>query len=232
MKRLVFIVMLAIMGNIFATPVLQEDKNVNMTKQTMEREKNEIEKVFQKDIQPFLKFFINTAFYLPKQEIEKDSETDFYDENYILSKSLKSSILENFMKEFKNIMFKSLNVELKKIDYTSNDEAEIVYDIKIKNIDKLFDNVENEEEIEQKIVKKLGYSNKDEVEKIMKSKGNDDIKKRFYNILTEEMMILLEKNLKNIKSEETILENMSVKAKKVNGKWKIEDPEDIMNNFN
>lgn len=232
MKRLVFIVMLAIMGNIFATPVLQKDKNVNMTKQTMEREKNEIEKVFQKDIQPLLKFFINTAFSLQKQEIEKDSETDFFDEDYILSKSLKSSILENFMKEFKNIMFKSLNVELKKIDYTSNDEAEIVYDIKIKNIDKLFDNVENEEEIEQKIVKKLGYSNKDEVEKIMKSKGNDDIKKRFYNILTEEMMILFEKNLKNIKSEETILENMSVKAKKVNGKWKIEDPEDIMNNFN
>ena len=38
--------------------------------------------------------------------------------------------------------------------------------------------------------------------------------------------------MKNIKSEETILENMSVKAKKVNGKWKIENPEDIMNNFN
>ena len=81
-------------------------------------------------------------------------------------------------------------------------------------------------------MKKIGYNSKDELERILKKKGNEEIKKKFYNALIEEIINTIDKNLENIKSGETIVENISNKIKKVNGKWEIEDLENLTSNFN
>ena len=60
------------------------------------------------------------------------------------------------------------------------------------------------------------------IEKIMKSKGNEELKKKFYYTLLDEMITLLNKEIKEIKEEESLLEDISVTLKKVNGRWQVE----------
>lgn len=231
MKKILLVLILTIMGNILAAPILQKGKNVNMTKQMMESEKVEIEKVVQRDTQPFFKFIINIGITQFEKEFEKEAQTEFFDKDYILSDSLKSSVLKDFTKGIKKITFKMFNAELKKINYISNNEAEIIYDIKLKDMDKFIIDIGNNEEIEQRVLKKIGYNSKDELERILKKKGNEEIKKKFYNALIEEIINTIDKNLENIKSGEAIVENISNKIKKVNGKWEIEDLENLTSNY-
>ena len=113
-------------------------------------------------------------------------------------------------------------VVVKKINYVSQNQVEVDYDIKIKNIDKVWDMVDFDEKLEKEFLAKVGAKNMEETEKIMKSKGNEQLKKKFYYTLLDEMITLLNKEIKEIKEEESLLEDISVTLKKVNGRWQVE----------
>jgi len=91
------------------------------------------------------------------------------------------------------------------------------------------------EELEMAIdfgIKQIVIDNEDEIERVMKSKGNDELKRKYYYIFLEEMVNFINEKAKGFKEEETLLENMSVTIKKVNNKWKIENLENLRNAFN
>ena len=83
--------------------------------------------------------------------------------------------------------------------------------------DKVWDMVDFDEKLEKEFLAKVGAKNMEEIEKIMKSKGNEELKKKFYYTLLDEMITLLNKEIEEIKEEESLLEDISVTLKKVNG---------------
>ena len=142
----------------------------------------------------------------------------------MLSNSLKKEIGKKFTDEMLKLVFSAVKpkVVVKKINYVSQNQVEVDYDIKIKNIDKVWDMVDFDEKLEKEFLAKVGAKNMEEIEKIMKSKGNEELKKKFYYTLLDEMITLLNKEIKEIKEEESLLEDISVTLKKVNGRWQVE----------
>ena len=147
-----------------------------------------------------------------------------FEKDYVLSNSLKKEIGKKFTDEMLKLVFSAVKpkVVVKKINYVSQNQVEVDYDIKIKNIDKVWDMVDFDEKLEKEFLAKVGAKNMEEIEKIMKSKGNEELKKKFYYTLLDEMITLLNKEIKEIKEEESLLEDISVTLKKVNGRWQVE----------
>ena len=228
MKKVLFVLMLVIMGNTFTATV---SRNLKTAARVSENERKEMENAIQKEIQPFVHFVMNAGISEARKQLSEEAFDKLFGKNYVISNSLKNEITEKYIDEIVKFTLKGVEprVVIKKIDYVSQNEVQVNYDIKIKNLEKFWDILELDDGTERKIIKKMGIKNEDEIERVMKSKGNDELKRKYYYIFLEEMVNFINEKAKGFKEEETLLEDMSVTVKKVNNKWKIENLE---NNFN
>lgn len=226
MKKLLFVLMLAVMGNVLAAPKSQKTKSARTTatSRISESERNEIENAVQIGMQPFVDMVTSAMKTEMNKEASKFSTDSLFEKDYVLSNSLKKEIGKKFTDEMLKFVFSAVKpkVVVKKINYISPNQVEVDYDIKIKNIDKVWDMVDFDEKLEKEFLAKVGAKNMEETEKIMKSKGNEELKKKFYYTLLDEMITLLNKEIKETKEEESLLEDISVTLKKVNGRWQVE----------
>ena len=228
MKKVLFALMLVIMGNTFTTTV---SRNLKTAARVSENERKEMENAIQKEIQPFVHFVMNAGISEARKQLSEEAFDKLFGKDYVISNSLKNEITEKYIDEIVKFTLKGVEprVVIKKIDYVSQNEVQVNYDIKIKNLEKFWDILELDDGTERKIIKKMGIKNEDEIERVMKSKGNNELKRKYYYIFLEEMVNFINEKAKGFKEEETLLEDMSVTVKKVNNKWKIENLE---NNFN
>ena len=228
MKKVLFALMLLIMGNTFTATV---SRNLKTAARVSENERKEMENAIQKEIQPFVHFVMNAGISEARKQLSEEAFDKLFGKDYVISNSLKNEITEKYIDEIVKFTLKGVQprVVIKKIDYVSQNEVQVNYDIKIKNLEKFWDILELDDGTERKIIKKMGIKNEDEIERVMKSKGNDELKRKYYYIFLEEMVNFINEKAKGFKEEETLLEDMSVTVKKVNNKWKIENLE---NNFN
>lgn len=228
MKKVLFALMLVIMGNTFTATV---SRNLKTAARVSENERKEMENAIQKEIQPFVHFVMNAGISEARKQLSEEAFDKLFGKDYVISNSLKNEITEKYIDEIVKFTLKGVEprVVIKKIDYVFQNEVQVNYDIKIKNLEKFWDILELDDGTERKIIKKMGIKNEDEIERVMKSKGNDELKRKYYYIFLEEMVNFINEKAKGFKEEETLLENMSVTVKKVNNKWKIENLE---NNFN
>ena len=228
MKKVLFVLMLVIMGNTFTATV---SRNVKTADKVSENERKEMENAIQKEIQPFVHFVMNTGISEARKQLSEEAFDKLFGKDYVISNSLKNEITEKYIDEIVKFTLKGVQprVVIKKIDYVSQNEVQVNYDIKIKNLEKFWDILELDDGTERKIIKKMGIKNEDEIERVMKSKGNNELKRKYYYIFLEEMVNFINEKAKGFKEEATLLEDMSVTVKKVNNKWKIENLE---NNFN
>ena len=226
MKKLLFVLMLAVMGNMLAAPKSQKTKNARTTttSRISESERNEIENAVQIGMQPFVDMVTSAMKAEMNKGVSKFPIDSLFEKDYVLSNSLKKEIGKKFTDEMLKLVFSAVKpkVVVKKINYVSQNQVEVDYDIKIKNIDKVWDMVDFDEKLEKEFLAKVGAKNMEETEKIMKSKGNEELKKKFYYTLLDEMITLLNKEIKETKEEESLLEDVSVTLKKVNGRWQVE----------
>ena len=216
------------MGNTFTTTV---SRNLKTAARVSENERKEMENAIQKEIQPFVHFVMNAGISEARKQLSEEAFDKLFGKDYVISNSLKNEITEKYIDEIVKFTLKGVEprVVIKKIDYVSQNEVQVNYDIKIKNLEKFWDILELDDGTERKIIKKMGIKNENEIERVMKSKGNDELKRKYYYIFLEEMVNFINEKAKGFKEEETLLEDMSVTVKKVNNKWKIENLE---NNFN
>ena len=232
MKKVLFALMLVVIGNTFTAPKAQKSKNMEITASKIsESEKKEIENAIQKEIQPLVNFAMSSGISEERKQLGEEVLEKLFGKDYVISNSLKNEITEKYIDEIVKFTLKGVEprVVIKKIDYVSQNEVQVNYDIKIKNLEKFWDILELDDGTERKIIKKMGIKNEDEIERVMKNKGNDELKRKYYYIFLEEMVNFINEKAKGFKEEETLLEDMSVTVKKVNNKWKIENLE---NNFN
>lgn len=226
MKKLLFVLMLAVMGNVLAAPKSQKTKSVRTTatSRISESERNEIENAVQIGMQPFVDMVTSAMKAEMNKGVSKFPIDSLFEKDYVLSNSLKKEIGKKFTDEMLKLVFSAVKpkVVVKKINYVSQNQVEVDYDIKIKNIDKVWDMVDFDEKLEKEFLAKVGAKNMEETEKIMKNKGNEELKKKFYYTLLDEMITLLNKEIKETKEEESLLEDISVTLKKVNGRWQVE----------
>ena len=226
MKKILFVLTLALMGNMLAAPKSQNTKSTRTTAagRISESERNEIENAVQVGMQPFVDMVTSAMKVEMNKEASKFSTDSLFEKDYVLSNSLKKEIGKKFADEMLKFVFSAVKpkVVVKKINYISPNQVEVDYDIKIKNIDKVWDMVDFDEKLEKEFLAKVGAKNMEETEKIMKSKGNEELKKKFYYTLLDEMITLLNKEIKETKEEESLLEDISVTLKKVNGRWQVE----------
>ena len=232
MKKVLFVLMLVVIGNTFTAPKVQKSKNMEITASRIsESEKKEIENAIQKEIQPLVNFAMSSGISEARKQLGEEAFDKLFGKDYVVSSSLKKEIVEKYIDEIVKFTLKGVQprVVIKKIDYISQNEVQVNYDVKIKNLEKFWDILELDDGTERKIIKKMGIKNEDEIERVMKNKGNDELKRKYYYIFLEEMVNFINEKAKGFKEEETLLEDMSVTVKKVNNKWKIENLE---NNFN
>lgn len=227
MKKLLFVLMLAVMGNVLAAPKSQNTKSTRTTAagRISESERNEIENAVQIGMQPFVDMVTSAMKAEMNKEASKFSTDSLFEKDYVLSNSLKKEIGKKFTDEMLKFVFSAVKpkIVVKKINYVSQNQVNADYDIKIKNVDKVWDMLDFDEKLEKEFLAKIGTKSIEEAEKIMKSKGNEELKKKYYYTLLEEMITLLNKEIKQTKEEESLLEDLSVTLKKVNGKWQVEN---------
>ena len=228
MKKVLFALMLVIMGNTFTATV---SRNLKTAARVSENERKEMENAIQKEIQPFVHFVMNAGISEARKQLSEEAFDKLFGKDYVISNSLKNEITEKYIDEIVKFTLKGVEprVVIKKIDYVSQNEVQVNYDIKIKNLEKFWDILELDDGTERKIIKKMGIKNEDEIERVMKNKGNDELKRKYYYIFLEEMVNFINEKAKGFKEEETLLEDMSVTVKKVNNKWKIENLENNLN---
>lgn len=227
MKKLLCVLMLAVMGNMLAAPKSQNTKSTRTTAagRISESERNEIENAVQVGMQPFVDMVTSAMKAEMNKEASKFSTDSLFEKDYVLSNSLKKEIGKKFTDEMLKFVFSAVKpkIVVKKINYVSQNQVNADYDIKIKNVDKVWDMLDFDEKLEKEFLAKIGTKSIEEAEKIMKNKGNEELKKKYYYTLLEEMITLLNKEIKQTKEEESLLEDLSVTLKKVNGKWQVEN---------
>ena len=243
MKKLLFVLMLAVMGNTFAAPRSQKAKSTRAvtTSRISESDRKEIENVIQRDMAPIfnklLSIGINDYKYKsPNLELIKEIEKDasLFEKGFVISETLKKEILKKYSDEIVKFILKSFDLKIKinQISYISENKVNATLDFTSRNLDKVLDIGGKDDILYERSFKRLGYKFVDEFEKVMKNKGNEDKKRNFYNVALEETINLLNENLSEIKEENVFLSNVPVNLIKVNGKWEIENLENLRNAFN
>ena len=234
MKKLLFVLMLAIMGNTFAAPRSQKAKSTRAvtTSRISESDRKEIENVIQRDMAPIFNKLLSIGINDYKKEIEKDAS--LFEKGFVISEPLKKEILKKYSDEIVKFILKSFDLKIKinQISYISENKVNATLDFTSRNLDKVLDIGGKDDILYERSFKRLGYKFVDEFEKVMKNKGNEDKKRNFYNVALEETINLLNENLSEIKEENVFLSNVPVNLIKVNGKWEIENLENLRNAFN
>ena len=226
MKKLLFIMMLAVMGNGFAgTITLQKNKGVQISQEVMESESSKIEKALQRDLQPISKIIYNYAIAEMSKEIGKGN-MNLLDKDIKISSSRKKELEEKYQKKLIDAFISNVSISfsVKKIKFIDENTADVVYDMKMKDLDKGLESLDkiSDEDIASIILKKAGYNSEDELD-FMEKPGNENEKIRVINIVYDELINQIEIALKNTTSEIVIEKNMSGILKKVNGEWGLLD---------
>ena len=172
MKKLLFVLMLAVMGNMLAAPKSQNTKSTRTTAagRISESERNEIENAVQVGMQPFVDMVTSAMKAEMNKEASKFSTDSLFEKDYVLSNSLKKEIGKKFTDEMLKFVFSSVKpkIVVKKINYVSQNQVNADYDIKIKNVDKVWDMLDFDEKLEKEFLAKIGTKSIEEAEKIMK----------------------------------------------------------------
>ena len=226
MKKLLFVMMLAVMGNGFAgTITLQKNKGVQISQEVMESESSKIEKALQRDLQPFSKIISNYAIAEMSKEIGKGN-MNLLDKDIKISSSRKKELEEKYEKKLIDAFISNVSISfsVKKIKFIDENTADVVYDMKMKDLDKGLESLDkiSDEDITAIILKKVGYNSEDELD-FMEKSGNENEKIRVMNIVYDELINQVEIALKNTTSEIVVEKNMSGILKKVNGEWGLLD---------
>ena len=131
---------------------------------------------------------------------------------------------QKFLKTLIDLSLKGLDLKIvvKKVNRISENEVEILYDTKAKNTENILSISGKEDILGERVLKRMGYS-MDKMESILKNKGNDEIKRKFYNITMEEMAKIINQNIHELKDEQVLVEDIPATLKKVNGKWQVQD---------
>ena len=233
MKKLLFVMMLAVMGNGFAgTITLQKNKGVQISQEVMESESSKIEKALQRDLQPISKIISSSAIAEISKEVGKgninlfDEGIDLFYKDIKISSSRKKELEEKYQKKFIDAFISNVSVSfsVKKIKFIDENTADVVYDMKMKDLNKGLEALDKilDEDITAIILKKLGYNSEDELD-FMEKPGNENEKIRVINIVYDELVNQMEIALKNTTSEIVIEKNIPCILKKVNGEWGLSD---------
>ena len=174
MKKLLFLIMMIVAGNAF-------------TAGTQANEDMAIKRALQSRLNSFFFTIVNEGIRDNERNLEKEAYSKLFKKDYIISNSLKREIVEKYAREISRITADEtkLKFDVKQIDYLSNGEAEVVYDIKSKSLKSVPDMLEVDDETERIILERAKMS-ESELEAIMKERGNEPAKRNYYNIAIEE----------------------------------------------
>ena len=182
MKKLLFVLMLAVMGNTFAAPRSQKAKSTRAvtTSRISESDRKEIENVIQRDMAPIFNKLLSIGINDYKKEIEKDAS--LFEKGFVISEPLKKEILKKYSDEIVKFILKSFDLKIKinQISYISENKVNVTLDFTSRNLDKVLDIGGKDDILYERSFKRLGYKFVDEFEKVMKNKGNEDKKRNFY----------------------------------------------------
>ena len=218
MKKILFLIMMVMAGNIFAVNNSTEDRA--------------IQKMLRSRLQSYFFTIVNEGIRDNEKKLEKEAYNRLF-KDYVISNSLKREIVEKYVREISKITANEtrLKFDIKQINYISDEEAEAIYDIRSKSLRTVSDMLDLDEETERKILEKSKIS-RDEFEEIMRKKGNEPIKRNYYNIAIQERINMFEQEAKKVTEEEVIVQDLPAILKKVNGKWKAENLEKIIKGGN
>ena len=223
MRKILFLIMLVIAGNSFTAPTSRSSKNTGMVSQVSESEKTEFERAIKNDVEQPINDSIK-AELSKSEELKKIAYENLFNEGYNVSESLKKEMAQKFLKTLIDLSLKGLDLKIvvKKVNRISENEVEILYDTKAKNTENILSISGKEGILGERVLKRMGYS-MDKMESILKNKGNDEIKRKFYNIAIEETAKIINQNIREVKDEEVLVEDIPATLKKVNGKWQVQD---------
>ena len=223
MKKILFLIMLVIAGNSFTAPTSRSSKNTGMVSQVSESEKREFERAIKNDVEQPINDSIK-AELSKSEELKKIAYESLFNEDYNISESLKKEMAQKFLKTLIDLSLKGLDLKIvvKKVNRISENEVEILYDTKAKNTENILSISGKEDILGERVLKRMGYS-MNKMESILKNKGNDEIKRKFYNITMEEMAKIINQNIHELKDEQVLVEDIPATLKKVNGKWQVQD---------
>ena len=218
MKKLLFVLILAVMGNALAGTTVQKNRNTSMNmvsgseKSKMENIKKMVEN---QTLAEVIKYsFSNNADLL-------------FDKDYKISDLNKKKILEKFSKGCSDIYLKNMKLrfEVKNIKSIDNKNVEVVYNVKMKDFDKALEGIEKrfEENVRINVLKKSGYKSEDEIEALMVKNGNESEKVRIYDIMVDEILDIMGKALENTSLETVISANEKAVLTEVNGQWELSE---------
>lgn len=224
MKKLLFVLMLAVMGNALAGTAVQKNRNTSMN-MISGSEKSKIENAFQKEMKDIKEMIEDQTLEEVKKNTFSNNADLLFNKDYKISDLNKKKILEKFFEGCSDIYLKNMKLRfaVKEIKYIDKKNVEVVYDVKMKDFDKALDGIEKkfEENVRSNVLKKLGYKNEDEIEALMLKNGNESEKMRIYDIMVDEILNIMRKALENVNLETVVSENEKAVLTETNGQWEL-----------
>jgi hypothetical protein len=217
MKKILFLIMLVVLGNSFAAPS-KNSKIGSVSNEITANEKKEVERVLQKELQSIMNEIVGAEL----SEIAKIIGNQIFDKESNISASAKNRIIQKFSKEYISMALNNIDtkIDIKQFKNLPNNKVQVFYDIRIKDISKI--SLESKKEMEEKVLKNLGYKSQDEIKKILMSSSNDAKKEKIYESILQESLKIVGEKMKNIKAEAFLVKDAATTFVKRNGVWKIE----------